>query len=161
MASEFIITKSTTDREYEQLVRAIDEITEAGGSARITVARMNNGTMPMLKLWKAWMRQFTEWMNANGNTMPLYFTAEGKPVGQRPMTEDDAHHAFTHLCLGCDENGTRLSWALGGKEYQGRRVATLGEKLRAMDKLWELAADRGIPLINPQDSEYRRLKDEL
>ena len=126
----------------------------------VEVKRKNNGTWPMLKLWRAWMSQVCDYMNVNGNTMPLYFTKDGQPVGKRAMTPDDCHEAFTHLMLGCDDNGVRLSWALSEAGADGKQIADTGQRLRAMDKMWMLGVEKGIPLINPQDSEYNKLKGE-
>ncbi len=160
MADEFILNRANEGEQYPRLAESIEKILSGDGQAKVTVTRKNNGTLPMLKLWRAWMKQMCEYMNANGNTMPLYYTKAGEPVGKRPMTPEDCHHAFTYLCMPCDENGERLSWALSEAGSNKKRVASAGERLRAMDRMWMIGVDKAIPLINPQDSEYNKLKQE-
>lgn len=130
---------------------------------KVVISQTNNGTLSMLKLWRMWVSQVCDFMNARGDYMPLYFKADGTPVGKRELTPDDVHHAMSTLCLGTyDDNGSqkRFSWALSDKGASGHRVADIGLRLRAMDKLWHLGLEHNIPLVNPEDSEYRKLKDE-
>ncbi len=154
------INSANVETERPKLDDGIQAIIDAGGTASVVFTKKNNGTLPMLRLWRMWMKQMCEYMNANGNTMPLYYTKSGEPFGTRPMTPEDCHHAFTYLCMPCDESGERLSWALSEAGSNKKRVASTGERLRAMDRMWMIGVDKAIPLINPQDSEYNKLKQE-
>jgi hypothetical protein len=156
---EMIVTNSP-DSLLKAQKELVDMVCENEGGVKMTITRAGKRSLSMLKLWRLWMIPMCEYMNNNGNRMPLYFKADGTPVGSRAMTVDDCHHAFSALCLGCDENGVRLSWAFSEDGADGKRRATTGERLRAMDKLWLVAFEKGIPLQDPSDSEYRKLKDE-
>ena len=135
-------------------------IIEKGKKARVTVTAANTGTISMLRQWRAWMNQIAIYLNERGRYMPLYINERGEPKGKRPMNGEDCHQVYTHLALGCDDDGVRLSWAMSESGSNGKRVATTGQRLRAMDKIWHWAMDEGIPLSNPQNSEYRKLTDE-
>ena len=149
--AEYLID-STNLAEITTIADEIDAITDAGGQARVKVTTASKGTWPMLKLWRAWMNQICEHLNERGRYMPLYFDENGVPHGKRPMNPQDCHEAYSHLALGCDETGKRLSWALS----DGKSIASTGQRVIAMDKVWDWAMGEGIPLINPQDSEYRK-----
>lgn len=90
--------------------------------------------------------------------MPLAVRASGELYGQRPFNADDAHELFTMQLLGCDADGTRLSWAKS--PHDGMRVATKGERIHAMQRMEAWATERGIVLLNPRDSEYRQLIEQ-
>ena len=158
--SEYLIDKSNIEKDFATLADEVDMIIDAGGQARVKLTKASSGTWPMLKLWRKWMDQIANHMNNRGRSMPLYIDENGKPQGRRPMTGDDCHHAYTHLALGCDENGVRLSWALSEAGSDEKRVASTGERLRAMEKIWFWAMNEGIPLINPENTEYRKLQDQ-
>lgn len=153
--ADYIITKSNIEEATEMVASHIDRILEEGGEAKVVVTKKSNGTWTMLKLWRKWMSQICDHLNANGRYMPLYIDANGVAHGRRPMKPQDCHEAYTHLALGCDENFNRLSWALS----EGDNLASTGQRLRAMDKIWLWALEEGIPLINPQDSEYNQMQD--
>jgi hypothetical protein len=154
--AEYLINKSNIEEATIAVADHIDKVLADGGEAKVVVTKKSNGTWPMLKLWRAWMKQICDHLNANGRYMPLYIDANGIAQGKRPMTPEDCHHAYSHLALGSDENGNRLSWALS----DGDNIADTGQRLRAMDKIWLWATGEGIPLINPQDSEYNKIQDK-
>ena len=153
--ADYLVTKSNIEEATELVASHIDKILEEGGEAKVAVTKKSNGTWPMLKLWRAWMKQICDHLNRNGRYMPLYIDANGVAQGRRPMTPDDCHEAYSHLALGSNDNGVRFSWALS----EGDNVASTGQRLRAMDKIWLWALEEGIPLINPQDSEYNKMQD--
>lgn len=158
--AELEINSGNAETEGPKLIDGIQAIIDGGGTARVVFTKKNNGTLPMLKLWRMWMGQIADFMNKRGRRMPLYMDEDGNPKGERLMTGDDCHHAYTHLAMGCDENGVRLSWAMSDGGSSGGRLATTGERLRAMDVIWQWAMGEGIPLVNPENSEYRKLQEE-
>lgn len=125
-----------------------------GTELEVDIPSTSTGTVSMLRTWRMWMAQMAEHMAANGAVMPLWPAHPDK--GTRPFNADDAHESFTHLLLGCDENGERYSWSMG----VGKNTATKSKRLYAMDKLVAMAAERGVPLKIPRNSEYQKLKDE-
>jgi hypothetical protein len=134
-----------------------DHFDESNKPLRITATEKNNGTLPMLRVWRMWMSEIAKFQADRGYTMPLFYDSEGNPHGQRRFNGEDAHEAYTHLCLGCDENGIRLSWAVNSDEYEGRRAATIGQKLHAMQKIHQFCIEHAIPITIPDDSEYAEL----
>ena len=154
------INSANAETERPKLDDGIQAIIDAGGTATVVFTKKNNGTLPMLKLWRMWMSQICDVLNSRGRYMPLYIDENGKAHGKRPMKPEDCHHAYTHLAMGCDENGVRLSWALSDSGSSGGRLASTGERLLAMDKIWNWAMGEGIPLVNPENSEYSKLQEE-
>jgi len=125
----------------------------------VSTSKDGIGKWSMSRLWFAWMNSVAKWMSAQGVTMPLAVRASGELYGRRPFNADDAHELFSMQLLGCDADGTRLSWAKS--PHDGMRVATKGERLHAMLRMEVWATDRGIVLLNPRDSEYRKLTQEM
>lgn len=158
--TQYTVSNSNAEQMGAAIIDEIQAIIDNDREANVTITTKNNGTLPMLKLWRAWMGQIADFMNKRGRRMPLYMDEEGNPKGERLMTGDDCHHAYTHLAMGCDENGVRLSWAMSDGGSSGGRLATTGERLRAMDVIWQWAMGEGIPLVNPENSEYRKLQEE-
>ena len=158
--TQYTVSNSNAEQMGAAIIDEIQAIIDNDREANVTITTKNNGTLPMLKLWRAWMGQIADFMNKRGRRMPLYMDENGNPKGERLMTGDDCHHAYTHLAMGCDENGVRLSWAMSDGGSSGGRLATTGERLRAMDVIWQWAMGEGIPLVNPENSEYRKLQEE-
>lgn len=104
------------------------------------------------------MSDIAKWMSANGATMPLVIGANGEFSGQRAFNADDAHELFSVMTLGTDKDGNRLSWSKSGRD--GCRPASKGERVLAMQRVEAWAGERGIKLMNPVDSELRRIEFE-
>lgn len=124
---------------------------------KLVFTRKSNGTLPMLKLWRMWMSDIADFKAARGSVMPLYYNEQGNPIGERKFNAHDAHEAYTYLCLGCDSEGNRYSWALSGDKYDNRKVADLGQRLRAMQKFHEHCLEHSIPIRIPERNEYSEL----
>lgn len=139
---------------------AHDHFESGGKPLKVQITQRNNGTIPMLKLWRMWMAEIARWKADRGSAMPLYYDHDGNPVGWRRFNENDAHEAYTYLCLGADENGNRYSWAVNSDEYEGRKVASIGQKLHAMQKFHQHCIEHGIPITIPDNSEYKQLQDK-
>ena len=91
--------------------------------------------------------------------MPLGPLESKQAYGSRPFNQDDAHCLFTALHGYTDKDGERLSWSKSGRD--GMRAATKGERLAMMMRHEAWASERGIQLMNPRDSEYRQLVDNM
>lgn len=155
---EFLL--SNTDDLTQITSYVFDHFESDGKPLRVQITQKNNGTIPMLKLWRMWMSEIARYKADRGATMPLYFDSEGNAVGQRKFNANDAHEAYTHLCLGSDENGVRYSWAVNSDEYEGRKVASIGQKLHAMQKFHQHCIEHGVPITIPDNSEYKQLQDK-
>lgn len=116
------------------------------------------GKWGMTKLWRAWMQSTAEFMADNGCTMPLVIDSDGTAFGTRKYNSEDAHLYFTHLHLGVDKDGVRLSWSRQGRD--GMRAATKGERFNALQRHEAWASERGIKLFKPRGSEYEKLELE-
>lgn len=151
---ELMVTRGNLD---EAMALIQDEI-ERSHVALVSVSSGTTGKWGMSRLWRSWCASVAKWMSAQGVTMPLAVRASGELYGRRPFNADDAHELFTMQLLGCDADGTRLSWAKS--PHDGMRVATKGERLHAMRRMEAWATERGIVLLNPRDSEYRQLIEQ-
>ncbi|ELB2092030.1 hypothetical protein QNZ71_001081 [Vibrio parahaemolyticus] len=134
---------------------------------RVQITKKNNGTLPMLKLWRMWMADIAKFQVRRGATIPILApqtnangVIEWKAIGERPYNENDAHEAYTYLLLGCDERGVRYSWAVHTDNYEGRKVASLSRKLHAMQKFHQFCIENSIPIRIPERSEYQELQDK-
>ena len=132
---------------------AISQI-NIGDQFEIDMPSASTGTVSMLRTWRMWMSEIAKNMAARGATMPVW--PLNPEAGQRPFNANDAHESFTHLLLGCDEQGNRLSWSMG----KGKNIAPKDKRLYAMDKLISWAFEEGITLKIPRNSEYSKLKAE-
>lgn len=150
---DLMVTRGNLD---EAMALIQDEI-ERNHVALVSVSSGTTGKWGMSRMWRAWMNSVAKWMASQGVTMPLAVKASGEPYGVRQFNADDAHELFSMQLLGCDADGTRLSWAKS--PHDGMRVATKGERLHAMRRMEAWATERGIVLFNPRDSEYRQLID--
>lgn len=159
MAIDIVISKGNLEAGFNQLGDEVDRILTEGGQARVQVTKKNNGTLPMLKLWRMWMTVVGEWMASRGATMPLCMR-NGKPWGSRPFSADDAHELFCFKFMPVDAYGERYSWVLSRDSNNGRKAADIGMRLRCMDQMHEWATERGIALPVPEQSEYHNLKKE-
>lgn len=112
----------------------------------------DKGSVSMLRTWRGWMRETARHMAHKGCTMPMYYDSQGNPHGSRPFNEYDAHELFTTTYLGCDEEGRRKSWSMSGDPDTVQ--ASKRDRLWAMDRHVEWAAERGIRLTIPQRGEY-------
>ena len=157
MALEQVINQSNIAKEVRRLGQEIDQIVEAGGEARVITTKKSNGTIPLLKLWRMWMKDIASYLASQGRKMPLGMDKDGNWYGSRPYEPNDAHEAYSYLCLGCDEFGVRYSWVVNSDEFEGRTAAPLGVRLRAMDKLYKHAMEEGIKLRIPKNTEYEEL----
>lgn len=159
MALDIIISKGNLRAGFEQLGDEVDRILSENGQARIQVTKKNNGTLPMLKLWRMWMGVLGPWMASNGATMPLCMK-NGVPWGSRPFNADDAHELFSSQFMAVDAYGERYSWVLNRDENNGRKAASIGQRLRCMEQMQEWAIERGINLPVPERSEYYQEKNK-
>lgn len=139
---------------------ALERVSKMADGEEIKFAEITKdpGTSNMLRTWMGWMGQTAAFMVAAGCSMPLYIDSKGVHHGKRPFKGDDAHELFTEKYLGSDENGKRKSWVMSkkGDTVQASRM----DRLWAMDRHLEWAAERGIKLTIPRKSEYWELKEE-
>ena len=162
--TEFIVRESNIDEQDEKIAYSIAEILASGGEAGVTVVRKNNGTLPMLKVWRMWMADIAKYQVDRGAKMPI-LAPKMNPDGEleyvtidyRKFNADDAHEAYTHLFLGSDESGKRYSWVLNKNENEGRIAASLGQRLDAMRRFHLFCVEKGIPIRIPQRNEYSDL----
>lgn len=141
---------ATNTREMEKLSKL-----KPGDEVRVKISSGETGPMTMLNLWMSWMGTTGEYMAAQGCVMPLMLREDGTHYGQRKFSKADAHDLFTVRWLGNDAKGNRLSWSRKGTDDS--RPADKGERFLALQRHEEWAINRGIKLLNPRDSEYRRL----
>ena len=117
----------------------------------------SSGSMSMKNLWWSWMQTTAAFMAGNGVTMPLMINARGEYYGSRPFDKNDAHELFTSKWMGTDENGKRYSWKVRNPA-ENERIATKSMRLHAMEEHQCWCVKRGIKLLNPEDSEFRKLQ---
>ncbi len=165
MAQEFAL--NSTDDIYQLSGFVHDHFDTDNRTLRAVITVKNNGTLPMLRVWRMWMADIAKWQVRNGAKMPIHApqtqpdgSIEWEVIGYRPYNEDDAHEAYTHLLLGCDSRGVRYSWAVGKDVHEGRKVASISRKLHAMQMLHQFCIEKGIPIRIPRDSEYQELQDK-
>lgn len=151
---DYQLTKHNLEKFFKDMQ---DELEETSVLV-VTTQNPSTGKWSLARLWRSWMAPTAEWMHNRGAFMPRWFDAEGKPHGRRQFNANDAHELYTHLWLGSDENGNRLSWAK--KDHDGMRAATKGERFGALRSHEEYAVDRGILLFKPRDSDYLKLLNE-
>ncbi|MGB1322470.1 MAG: hypothetical protein ACPG5L_16175, partial [Vibrio gallaecicus] len=68
--SEFIVNNKCFEVETGRIADDIEQIVSAGGQAKVVVTKKSNGTIPMLRLWKMWMKDLAEYMSKKGRSMP-------------------------------------------------------------------------------------------
>lgn len=151
---DYQITKETAAKTLQEAISGL----ESGKLYDVSINERNIGKWSLSRLWRAWMSDIAKWMSANGATMPLVIGANGEFSGQRAFNADDAHELFSVMTLGTDKDGNRLSWSKSGRD--GCRPASKGERVLAMQRVEAWASSRGIKLLNPNDSDYFRLKLE-
>jgi len=152
--AEYQLTAHNARQVIDALMQELSEskallVTTKGGSI---------GNWGMARLWREWMDTTARFMSSNGVTMPLMLARDGTIYKSRPFNAQDAHELFTHQHLGCDADGTRLSWSKAG--HDGMRPANKGERFDALRRHEAWATERGILLLCPRDSEYRKLQKE-
>lgn len=152
--SDYQITKETAAKTLQEAISGL----ESGKLYDVSINERNIGKWSLSRLWRAWMSDIAKWMSANGATMPLVIGANGEFSGQRAFNSDDAHELFSVMTLGTDKDGNRLSWSKSGRD--GCRPASKGERLLAMQRVEAWATSRGIKLLNPNDSDYFKIKLE-
>jgi len=153
--TEIMVTFGNIDQAMEAIQ---DEIAKSH-VALVTVQPGNTGKWSTARLWRAWMATTAQWMAARGATMPLGPLESQRQYGSRPFNQEDAHELFTALHGYTDKHGERLSWSRSGRD--GMRPATKGERVAMLMRHEAWCSERGIALINPRDSEYRRLTQEM
>lgn len=165
MANEFLLTKTDDLLAVSSFVN--DHFESEGKPLKVVITQRNNGTMPMRALWAMWMVDIAKYQASRGAVMPILAPetqSDGsigwKTIGSRPFNENDAHEAYTKLCLGCDERGIRYSWAVNSDTYEGRKVADIGQKLHAMQKFHQFCVENAIPIRIPDRSEYQELQNK-
>lgn len=159
MAFDKAISNGNYGEVMHSAVDEVDLILAEGGQARMVITKKNNGTLPMLKLWRMWMAVVGPWMANNGATMPLCMK-NGKPYGSRPFSPEDAHELFSSQFMPVDAYGERFSWVLNKDKNNGRTAADIGQRLRCMEQMQEWAIERGINLPIPERSEYYQQKNK-
>lgn len=147
----------TTETAADTLAAILDSM-EPGKTYDLSISERDIGKWSIARLWRAWMSDIAAHMAASGVVMPEYIDSKGLVHGQRPFNAEDAHLMFTNRVLGTDAQGKRLSWSKSGRD--GMRPASKGERLLAMQRVEAWATENGIRLMNPRDSEYRKLVDE-
>ena len=152
--SDYQITKETAAKTLQEAISGL----ESGKLYDVSINERNIGKWSLSRLWRAWMSDIAKWMSANGATMPLVIGANGEFSGQRAFNADDAHELFSVMTLGTDKDGNRLSWSKSGRD--GCRPASKGERVLAMQRVEAWASERTIKLMNPADSELRRIESE-
>lgn len=158
MAEEFILYNADGLHSVSGYVH--DHFHVSDKPIKLTATQKSNGTIPMLKVWRMWMQDIAAYKASRGSVMPLYIDEQGNPIGERKFNADDAHEAYTYLCLGCDERGVRYSWAVNTDKYQDRVAADLGKKLRAMQKFHEHCIEHAVPIRIPERNEYSDLIEQ-
>lgn len=124
---------------------------------KLKVADTDTGSLSMMKTWRMWMAEAAVHMCHLGCSMPLYYDGDGNPHGTRPFNENDAHELFTSKLLGTNDLGERLSWKMDSDG--GATVATREQRLLAMDKFDNWAAERGIRITIPRLGAYAEYKE--
>lgn len=152
--ADYQITKETAAKTLQEAISGL----ESGKLYDVSINERNIGKWTLTRLWRAWMGDIAKWMSANGATMPLVIGANGEFSGQRAFNADDAHELFSVMTLGTDKDGNRLSWSKSGRD--GCRPASKGERVLAMQRVEAWAGERGIKLMNPADSELRKIENE-
>ena len=152
--SDYQITKETAAKTLQEAISGL----ESGKLYDVSINERNIGKWSLSRLWRAWMSDIAKWMSANGATMPLVIGANGEFSGQRAFNADDAHELFSIMTLGTDKDGNRLSWSRSGRD--GCRPASNGERVLAMQRVEAWASERAIKLMNPADSELRKIENE-
>lgn len=151
---DYQITKETAAKTLQEAISGL----ESGKLYDVSINERSIGKWTLTRLWRAWMSDIAKWMSANGATMPLVIGANGEFSGQRAFNADDAHELFSVMTLGTDKDGNRLSWSKSGRD--GCRPASKGERVLAMQRVEAWSSERGIKLLNPADSELRRIESE-
>lgn len=151
---DFQLTKHNLPLFFEEIQKALDD----EPVLIVTSQSAGTGKWGMSRLWYAWMSTTAEFMADRNVTMPLMYSSTRAPYGNRRFNAADAHELFTRQHMGVDKDGVRLSWSKKG--HSGMRQATKGERWNAMFKHEMWAADKGIALFQPRDSEYRKLGEE-
>lgn len=152
--ADYQITKETAAKTLQEAISVL----ESGKLYDVSINERNIGKWSLSRLWRAWMSDIAKWMSANGATMPLVIGANGEFSGQRAFNADDAHESFSVMTLGTDKDGNRLSWSKSGRD--GCRPASKGERVLAMQRVEAWAGERAIKLLNPADSELRKIENE-
>lgn len=152
--ADYQITKETAAKTLQEAISGL----ESGKLYDVSINERNIGKWTLTRLWRAWMSDISKWMSANGATMPLVISANGESSGQRAFNADDAHELFSVMTLGTDKDGNRLSWSKSGRD--GCRPASKGERVLAMQRVEAWASERGVKLLNPADSELRKIESE-
>ena len=147
-----------TSGNLDETMAIIQDEIERSHVAMVSVSSGATGKWSMARLWRAWMETTAQWMAANGATMPLGPLESKRQYGSRPFNQDDAHELFTALHGYTDKDGERLSWSRAGRD--GMRPATKGERVAMLMRHEAWCSERGIMLINPRDSEYKKLLNE-
>ena len=151
---DYQITKETAAKTLQEAISGL----ESGKIYDVSINERNIGKWSLSRLWRAWMSDIAKWMSANGATMPLVIGANGEFSGKRAFNADDAHELFSVMTLGTDKDGNRLSWSKSGRD--GCRPASKGERVLAMQRVEAWSSERGIKLLNPADSELRKIENE-
>ena len=151
---DYQITKETAAKTLQEAISGL----ESGKLYDVSINERNIGKWSLSRLWRAWMSDIAKWMSANGATMPLVIGANGEFSGSRAFNADDAHELFSVMTLGTDKDGNRLSWSKSGRD--GCRPASKGERVLAMQRVEAWASERAIKLMNPADSELRKIENE-
>ncbi len=152
--TEIMVTRGNIDQALDAIQNEIAQ----SQVALVTIQPGNTGKWSMSRLWRAWMATTAQWMASNGATMPLGPLESTRQDGSRHFNQDDAHELFTALHGYTDKDGERLSWSRAGRD--GMRPATKGERVAMLMRHEAWCSERGIMLINPRDSEYKKLLNE-
>ena len=151
---DYQLSKSNLESFFNDIQTELEE----APSLVVSTQNADGGNWGMARLWRAWMAKTGKFMASNGITQPMMIGKDGVIFKTRPFNGNDAHELFTEEWLGCDENGTRLSWSKQGRD--GMRPATKGERYFALNRHEIWALDKGLTLFKPRDSEYDQLKCE-
>jgi len=150
--TEFQLNNNNIDKAHKWLISLLNE----SPYHILTAKNPAIGKWTMTRLWRAWMGSTAEFMAKRGVNM-LVINAQDKCIGERPFSAEDAHELFMTKYLS-DENGIRLSMSKKGND--DKRQATRGERVHAMDQHQQWMIERGIPHLNPNDSDYMKAMQE-
>lgn len=155
MLMETIANKSNIEDQLEKIAQFI---LDADADCRVKVTKKSNGTLPLDRHWRALMPQVASLMQSYGVTM-RFQSPKGVGTFERAFNEDDAHELFTSMFMPVDDNGRRKSWSKSGRD--GMESADTGERVHAMERLYQYWLERGHSLERNMNSEYEELTKRM
>lgn len=111
-------------------------------------------TVDQNALMHMWFREIAVYLERHDYQVPIDSMDQGK--GFRAINAEDVKFMLKHKFLGTET----VSVGKIVYENQLKQTSALskGEMMDFLDKIYDWAGDRSIPLTNPSDSEYMKLK---